>query len=386
MASTPVHVLAPSGLTLTLYLYPEGSDVIANGAGNALTEQTNRKGVYLATVTQAISGRHYAIVKDGSGNLIANGALALTDTTVIHLVDDLVSLALVDAVANIDAAITAKGDETQGVIGDSQISVLAAISGTNAIANAIKAKTDQLQFTANLVQVVLHDATAAGLAKFVTVDTGELAAAAGSVALLAQGAGGGGGGLTGPNVVTITVVNDDDSTPIESAVVRLYRSGESETQLSDVSGQAVFTAASATFNVAISATGFAGLAASLTVAADGSVEYRLTPSGLVTPPPAPGLCNVLVKVINQHGSPIVGAIVSARIHKKAEFASASLVSNTSDSETTDASGEATLVLIRQDAFNTAGYQYKITVENGSERHTFSYAVPAADNAVAYLTV
>ena len=53
--------------------------------------------------------------------------------------------------------------------------------------DAIKAKTDAITLTGSLVQVVLHDATAAGLATFVTVDTGETSAASGSVADLAGG-------------------------------------------------------------------------------------------------------------------------------------------------------------------------------------------------------
>jgi len=73
MASTIVELLAPSGLTLTLELFPELSDTIANGAGDTLTEATNRDGLYTATVTESLAGYYYAKIIDGSSNLISAG-------------------------------------------------------------------------------------------------------------------------------------------------------------------------------------------------------------------------------------------------------------------------------------------------------------------------
>lgn len=87
MAATPVELLAPSGLTLTLELYPIGTDVIANTGGDTLTESTNAKGRYTATVDESISGDHVAVVKSGS-NVIANGYLDLSDDTTTYRVAD----------------------------------------------------------------------------------------------------------------------------------------------------------------------------------------------------------------------------------------------------------------------------------------------------------
>jgi hypothetical protein len=70
MANKTVEVLAAEGLTLTLHLYPWGSDTRANGSGDTLTEATNRKGLYSATVTEAITGWHTAHVFNGSNALI----------------------------------------------------------------------------------------------------------------------------------------------------------------------------------------------------------------------------------------------------------------------------------------------------------------------------
>jgi hypothetical protein len=70
MANKTVEVLAAEGQTLTLHLYPWGSDTRANGSGDTLTEATNRKGLYSATVTEAITGWHTAHVFNGSNALV----------------------------------------------------------------------------------------------------------------------------------------------------------------------------------------------------------------------------------------------------------------------------------------------------------------------------
>jgi hypothetical protein len=62
MATTPVEFEVDTGLTLTLKLFPHGSDTIANGAGDTAVEATNRLGVYSANVTEALSGLHHAII------------------------------------------------------------------------------------------------------------------------------------------------------------------------------------------------------------------------------------------------------------------------------------------------------------------------------------
>jgi hypothetical protein len=81
MANTTVEFKALSALTLTLKLYPHGSDTIANGSGDSCTERTNCKGVYTATVTESLAGWHDAFVEDDSSNVIANYDVHLTDDT-----------------------------------------------------------------------------------------------------------------------------------------------------------------------------------------------------------------------------------------------------------------------------------------------------------------
>ena len=88
MANTIVEFFAPSGLTLTLKLFPKDSDTIANGAsGDSATEATNRKGLYTATVTQALTNRHSAHIFSGS-DLISVGFTDLSDDTNTYRVID----------------------------------------------------------------------------------------------------------------------------------------------------------------------------------------------------------------------------------------------------------------------------------------------------------
>lgn len=87
MASTPVQVQLPAGLTATLSLYADGSDTLANSPADSLTEESNRLGLYEATVTEALAGVYFAKVLVGA-NVIASGWVTLADdTTTYHVVD-----------------------------------------------------------------------------------------------------------------------------------------------------------------------------------------------------------------------------------------------------------------------------------------------------------
>lgn len=88
MASTPIEVLIGiSGLgTLTLKLYPRGSDSIGNGSGDDLTEQA-RLGCYGAIVTEALDGLYEAYIYSGT-DLIYTGFVYLKDDTNIYTLDN----------------------------------------------------------------------------------------------------------------------------------------------------------------------------------------------------------------------------------------------------------------------------------------------------------
>lgn len=82
MASTPIEIRATPGLSLTVELYPYGSDTIANGSGDTLVEETNRKGIYRAVVAESITGWHTCHVKLGSTVISVEDLYLLDDTNI----------------------------------------------------------------------------------------------------------------------------------------------------------------------------------------------------------------------------------------------------------------------------------------------------------------
>ena len=59
MANAIVEIIAPSGMTLTLSLFLIGSDT-AGASEKTLTERTNDKGTYRATIIEALVGLYRA--------------------------------------------------------------------------------------------------------------------------------------------------------------------------------------------------------------------------------------------------------------------------------------------------------------------------------------
>ena len=87
MASTILNVQLPTGYSgLTVTLYPDGSDSAGN-TPDTLTEETNREGLYSATITEALDGIHYVKILDGS-SLLATGWVDLVDDTSTYQVID----------------------------------------------------------------------------------------------------------------------------------------------------------------------------------------------------------------------------------------------------------------------------------------------------------
>jgi hypothetical protein len=78
----------------------DGSDTISNGSGDSLSEDTNRKGLYSATVTEALNGTFYCYVEDSAGTVIATGWVYLQDDTGSYTVSAERDLQLSDFVIN----------------------------------------------------------------------------------------------------------------------------------------------------------------------------------------------------------------------------------------------------------------------------------------------
>ncbi len=88
-------LLGVSGLSLTVDLYPFGSDTAA-AAGIALTEATNRKGLYTGTTSAGLTGLYQAFVKSGSAVFGVFDVYMTNDTSVHRLVDQAASLVVQD--------------------------------------------------------------------------------------------------------------------------------------------------------------------------------------------------------------------------------------------------------------------------------------------------
>lgn len=84
MANAVVEIVAPSGMTLTLSLFPIGSDAAA-ASGKTLTERTNDKGTYRGTVTEGLTGLHRAVALSGAV-AVSKGVVLMDDTATDHYV------------------------------------------------------------------------------------------------------------------------------------------------------------------------------------------------------------------------------------------------------------------------------------------------------------
>ncbi len=155
--------------------------------------------------------------------------------------------------------------------------------------------------------------------------------------------GGGGESLSGPFTRTITVLDDATSQPIESAKVRLFRTGESESKPTNSSGVASFTVEAATWSYAVTASGYAGASGTIAVSANGNTNVRLVASSPVNPDPA-DLCDLSFKVASQSDSVIASIIVTAKFVSNYRVGSGRFNINAIETNTPDNDGNVTLRL------------------------------------------
>lgn len=85
MAATLVLPVGITGLTLTCDLFPDGSDTAAASA-QSMTEATNRKGYYTASIT-GLTGLHFVNIKNGS-QVIGYGYVIMDTAGTVYLMDD----------------------------------------------------------------------------------------------------------------------------------------------------------------------------------------------------------------------------------------------------------------------------------------------------------
>jgi hypothetical protein len=106
MATQTVEFLAVYGQTLTAKLYAVGSDTLVQTA-SAVTEQTNRVGVYRATFTDAPAAEYELHVATSGGIPVARWYVTLTLTTATFASYD-------TAVRSVTARVTADTDQWGG--------------------------------------------------------------------------------------------------------------------------------------------------------------------------------------------------------------------------------------------------------------------------------
>ena len=107
MATQTVEFLAVYGQTLTAKLFAVGSDTLGQTA-SAVTEQTNRIGVYRATFTDAPAGEYELHVATSGGIPVARWYVTLTLTTATFPTYE-------TAVRSVTARVTANTDQWGGV-------------------------------------------------------------------------------------------------------------------------------------------------------------------------------------------------------------------------------------------------------------------------------
>jgi hypothetical protein len=131
MASTTVELHAiPSLGPLTLKLYPRAGGAIVNGgSGDALTESGDTPGLYLATVTEALSGLYAARVFSGSDLLGAYLVDLRDDTNAYDLADPSVAIGMgATAVAEIAALVSGGGGGEVTGFSNSALAQLAGVT------------------------------------------------------------------------------------------------------------------------------------------------------------------------------------------------------------------------------------------------------------------
>ena len=193
--------------------------------------------------------------------------------------------------------------------------------------------------------------------------------------------GGGGGSGTGARAVTITVV-DSSNNPIQNAIVRLSRVGETYSAQTNPTGIASFSINDATWTVSITANGFTFTPVAFVVASNTSQSYSMTASGVIPPAPFVGLCNVLFSVIHL-GNPVGNASVVAILEDENPTVDNYLISRQVTSGITNADGNCVLTMVQFSQFTRGGvYRIKVADPLGRTIHDRKVKIPTLSSANA----
>jgi hypothetical protein len=198
---------------------------------------------------------------------------------------------------------------------------------------------------------------------------------------LAPTGGGGGGTGTGARAVSITVL-DNLASPIQSATVRVSRSGQTFAAQTNASGLASFSLDDATWTVSITSPGYSFAPVSLVVGGTVSQTYSMTPIAPTPPAPFTGLCNVQFSVIHL-GIPVPSASVVATLEEENPTVDNYLISRQVTSGVTDANGNCVLTMVQFSQFTRGGvYRIKVADPLGRTIHDRRVKIPSTATANA----
>ncbi len=171
-------------------------------------------------------------------------------------------------------------------------------------------------------------------------------------------------GLMGPNIVAITVTNVTNE-PIQQARVRLTKTGDTQSLLTDGSGLARFACESGTWTVVITASGYASQLHTIAVSSDVNAPFSMV-AIVVSEPAIPQLC--VLRVFARHnGVTLQGAVCKARLKAINSAIDGTVLSTQITQSVTDSDGYGELQLIRASEFVDGDGLYVIEVWHGDRR-------------------
>lgn len=136
MATQTIEFAAATGETITAKLYAAGSDTVAATA-SSVTEQTNRKGVYYASVTSSLAGVYRLVATDASNTPLATWWVTLADangTYIAYETPDAGSITAARMAALDSVLIAANANQrTVHVTGSQHVAAVLQDAGANSI-------------------------------------------------------------------------------------------------------------------------------------------------------------------------------------------------------------------------------------------------------------
>lgn len=168
--------------------------------------------------------------------------------------------------------------------------------------------------------------------------------------------------LTGPFSLTPTVIDSETEQPIEGALVRVYRTGASQSKRTLANGStSVYALENFIWSIAASALGYASRVTSQNVSDDTTLTIELDPIAIAEPDAA-GMCRLIAYVF-KGTTPIQGATVSAKLARNNQATDGVIQSIIATEATTDANGLATIDLVQGGEFVDGDGVYEIVAKH-----------------------